>query len=339
MEAKFPSLLKSDHNLSQGERKEYGGYLPLELPFEIGEFYRSSDTLKVLPVSSGRAGFYFAAIDSGAKKVYLPFFTCLDTETPFQRLGVEVVKYQIDEEFLPINLGVEDDSVVLWTNYYGNASEKQIATVTNRYKNLIIDNCHAFFSPPIASAYNIYSARKFFGVSDGGYLISGSLGALSVQEGFSFGHVEHLAKQIDVGTHGAYPEHLSNEVRLEADYSSMSKFTQRVLGSVNYDQVFRRRRSNFILLHSLLSEENDFPINLASETHMYYPFKNASPNLREKLIEQRIYTPYWWRHVLGEVPENSVEEVFSRETVLLPIDQRYSDQDMKQISQIVKSAL
>ena len=320
-------------------RKEYGGYLPLELPFGSGEFYQPSESLKVLPVSSGRAGFYFSAIDSKAKKAYLPFFTCLDTETPFQRLGIEVIKYRIDEEFLPVNLEVEDDSLVLWTNYYGNATRQQIETVTKRYKNLIIDNCHAFFSAPVAAAYNVYSARKFFGVSDGGYLISGNLGPLEVEEGYSFGHVEHLAKQIDVGTHGAYSEHLANEVRLEENYSSMSKFTQRVLGSVNYDHVLKRRKSNFTLLHSLLSRENRFPVNLESGTQMYYPFKNPSPDLREKLVEQRIYTPYWWRHVLSDVPENSVEAIFSKETVLLPIDQRYSDDDMKQISQIVKSSL
>ena len=38
-------------------------------------------------------------------------------------------------------------------------------------RSLIIDNTQAFYEPPRKGAYNVYSCRKFFGVSDGAYLI------------------------------------------------------------------------------------------------------------------------------------------------------------------------
>ena len=64
-----------------------------------------------------------------------------------------------------------NDEFILWTNYYGNARDNEIKNVSEKYPNLIIDNCHAFFSKPIEGKFNCYSTRKFFGVSDGGYLV------------------------------------------------------------------------------------------------------------------------------------------------------------------------
>lgn len=339
MEARFLLPSKSDPSFLQELQREFGGYLPLELPQVSGEFYQQNKSMDVLSVSSGRSGFYFAGIDSGASKVYLPYFTCLDTESPFRALGMEVVKYRLDENFLPLDVEVEEGSILVWTNYYGNASRRDIETVASRHKSLLIDNCHAFFSPPLPSAYNVYSARKFFGVSDGGYLISNQLRVGNIPAGSSHDHVQHLAKQIDCGTNNAYPQHLKNEARLELDFAGMSKFTQRVLSSVDYAAVYSKRRSNFLLLHALLSEQNEFPINLASETHMYYPFKVPIQGLRERLLQKRIFSPYWWRHVLDEVPPKSVEARFAQETVLLPIDQRYSSDDMFEISRILRACL
>ena len=53
--------------------------------------------------------------------------------------------YLINEDFLPKGINLKNDEFLLWTNYYGNASDVQINQITKNYKNLIIDNCHAFF--------------------------------------------------------------------------------------------------------------------------------------------------------------------------------------------------
>ena len=42
----------------------------------------------------------------------------------------------------------------------------------------------------------------------------------------------------------------------------MSKLTKTILKSIDYEKVFKIRRRNFIELHKLLGEINEFPINL-----------------------------------------------------------------------------
>ena len=95
--------------------------------------------------------------------------------------------------------------------------------MAKNFKNLIIDNCHAFFSPPIEGAFNCYSTRKFFGVSDGAYLIKDNF-CLSntIEKDTSFANAVHLIKQWDTGVHSGYPESLNNESRLSNNYKAMS---------------------------------------------------------------------------------------------------------------------
>ena len=68
---------------------------------------------------------------------------------------------------------------------------------------------------------------------------------------------------------------------------------------------------------------------------MYYPFKCKDLFLREKLIKEKVYSPTWWRHVVNEVGEGSIEAEFALETVLLPIDQKYSKNDMRVLSDLL----
>ena len=77
--------------------KEFGGYLPLELPEIKGEYYSSDRNFNVLSLNCGRATFYYAAKHSKAKKIYLPYFTCKETASPFHKLGLEVKYYQLDD--------------------------------------------------------------------------------------------------------------------------------------------------------------------------------------------------------------------------------------------------
>lgn len=148
--------------------KEFGGYLPLELPPPRGEFYSTGPEWTVLRLNSGRATFSLAAQHLGARTIWVPHFTCADTRLPFDLLGIEVKTYLLDEKLLPKNIELCDGEALLWTNYYGNARDEDIQEVISRYSDsLIIDNCHAFFSPPRSGAIFSYSARKFFGVPDG----------------------------------------------------------------------------------------------------------------------------------------------------------------------------
>lgn len=319
----------------------YGGYLPLELPPATGEFFLRSKAWNVTRLNSGRATFFLAAQQLEAKVIHLPHFTCADTEDPFRALGIEVKRYFLTENLLPKDVELKESEVLLWTNYYGNASEEEISEVVTRYQgSLIIDNCHAFFASAQGGALNCYSARKFFGVSDGAYLVSeGRPPKHSLPPGYSATSSIHLLTQYDVGTNEGYGGSLRNEARLGLEFTAMSRLTQRILSSVDYQNVRVTREKNFRLLHELVGHMNLLSIELSSTSHMYYPLMVAREDLRYRLIERGIFNPFWWRHVLAEVPQDSVEANLSKYVVLLPIDQRYDLEDMRKIAGVVLSEL
>ena len=321
-------------------KTEYGGYLPIEINKYKGEYYVNNNEYNVLKLNCGRSAFYYACLAGKIKKIYLPIFTCIDTEIPFKINNVKIEKYLINEEFLPKGINLKNDEFLLWTNYYGNASDKQINLITKNYKNLIIDNCHAFFSAPLKGAYNCYSARKFFGVSDGAYLVKDNLKLkYEIERDKSYKNFNHLLKQLDMDTNEGYKDNLLNEERLNQNYKSMSFITERILQSINYKKIQKIRNKNFHQMHNILGEYNEFPINTSSQTHMYYPFLNKDQDLRYKLIENKIYNPFWWEHVLKIVPKDSIEYKLSLYTVMLPIDQRYNKKDIEDICKKVKQNL
>ena len=319
-------------------RKEFGGYLPLELNARKREYYQKTGEFDVIRFNNGRATFFHAAKEQKMKKIFLPYFTCPETESPFVALNVEVEYYFLTDQLTPKNIKPNDNEYIFWTNYYGNASEVEKAFMVKNYKNLIIDNCQAFFSPPLEGAFNCYSTRKFFGVSDGAYLIKDNFClSTTVAKDTSYANAVHLIKQWDTGINSGYPDNLCNENRLSNNYKAMSRFTQKLLETIDYKKVKKKRRENFLTLHEILSKKNEFPINLMSETHMYYPFLIEQENLRYKLINDKVFNPFWWEHVLDLVPKSSIEYRLAKYTVMLPIDQRYSTNDIIEIGNIVKS--
>lgn len=324
--------------------KEYGGYLPIEtyLSNNHSHFF-DSDKNAVVKLNCGRSCFYTAARSVKIKKIYVPFFTCIETAQPFKDLGIPVSFYQLDESLMPRDINLMKDEFILWTNYYGNASDEMISFVEKKYRGqLIVDNCHAFFCEPIQGALNCYSARKFIGVSDGAYLVTDidtELKTDGLVRDTTSPFMQHLFKQVEEGTNKGYEINLQNEKRLEKNYGFMSVITERILNLVNYEEIKNIREKNFFTLHSFLGELNDFPINTEIGTQMYYPFKCKDRDLKQKLIKEKVYNPTWWIHVVSELGYDSIEAEYALETTLIPVDQRYSLSDMEILSDLVKNLI
>ena len=100
----------------------------------------------------------------------------------------------------------------------------------------------------------------------------------------------------------------------------MSITSEKILSSVDYKKIKDIRKNNLSVIHSYLGDLNDFPVNIDVALQMYYPFKCKDRQLRDKLINKKIYNPTWWRHVIDELGEKSVESEYALETVLLPVD-------------------
>ena len=68
---------------------------------------------------------------------------------------------------------------------------------------------------------------------------------------------------------------------------------------------------------------------------MIYPFLCRVDGLRRRLIKNKVYVSQWWKYLLELLPADSVEADYSRYLLPLPIDQRYTPDDMHALAALV----
>ena len=122
-------------------------------------------------------------------------------------------------------------------------------------ENLIVDNSQAFFSMP-EKYPTFYSPRKFFGVPDGAYLYTEKLLDEDLERDTSYNYCSHLLKRFDLGSQRGYEDYKN----VEESFSNrplkiMSKLTESILSSINYEKVKSIRKQNFHHIHKQLGRE------------------------------------------------------------------------------------
>lgn len=316
--------------MMEKKMKEYGGYLPLELTSKK-EYYHGED---VLPLNCGRSAIYYALRDANPSKVYIPHYNCQSVIEAVKRSGVKFEFYFLNEDFEPIDIQLKKNEYILWVNYFGIFSNEKANKIIKQYKNVIIDNTQAFYSKPNQEAYNIYSCRKFFGVSDGAYLIKKNLKIKNLEQATSYQTSMQLIKSIDLGTNEGYQEYLYAEDHIFNEAKRMSKFTQKILSSIEYESIKTIRNRNFLNIHEKLKKINQLSdkITITLQTPMIYPLLVKDKYLRKKLIENNIYVPQWWQYLIEQLEKNTFESYLSSYLFPLPIDQRYNEEDMNTIA-------
>ena len=317
--------------------KEYGGYLPVELPFWNKEYFSDIPESDIVRLNCGRSAFWYALNIIKPAKLYVPYLNCENSTDPADDLGIPYEYYYLNPDLTPKNIYPKSDEAVMWINYYGNATREQIEKVRLLCSktNLIVDNCHAFFSEPLEEAYNCYSARKFFGVCDGAYIIKKDIPKIELQQSESANHMNFILSSIEKGTNALYSENLENEKRLGKKAKLMSKLTQRILASIDYSRIRKVRKENMLYLHNILEKYNEFDVNIESDTHMYYPLLVSNHDIRQRIVGRKIYTPTWWKHVPNYFQSEILEARLSMYMLMIPIDQRYDTSDMLDISRII----
>lgn len=308
-------------------------------------FHFGNDSM--LRLNCGRSAILCAAADAGYTKVHLPLYTCQSVSEALKEHGIPFCFYHIDHTFCPVNVRLKEKEALLWTNYFGIGCREQEEKIAAEYENVILDHTQAFFAEPVMRAYNAYSCRKFFGVSDGAYLIHNGISKRDLQKDISSQTAQYLMQSVEEGTNAAYQGSLANEKRIEqAGILQMSDLTRRILQSVDYEKVKQIRRRNFLYLHEKLKRLNqldalavrttaDGYYRMQEEVPMVYPFLYECDGLREHLVSHRVYVPQWWKWVAESEEAEEFERKLSRYLFALPIDQRYDEADMEQICRVI----
>ena len=312
-----------------------GGYFELELPHRE-EYHKNA-----IRLNTGRNAFEYVLRAKAYQKVYLPYYTCDVMLQPIQKLNIQFEFYSIDEFFQPIFdfTIIKDDEVFVYNNYFG-ICDNQVNAVAAKCKNLIVDNSQAFYSLPLPGVDTFYSPRKFFGIPDGAYLYTDTLLDESFETDISYQRFEHLLGRADRSAEEFYTVFRKNEEEFSNQpIKHMSRLTQKLLSGIDYDTIAAIRRQNFDILHSHLKHSNQLKADLEIEAvPMTYPLLvSDGGQLREKLIQNRIYVATYWPNVLKWCDEKLLENKLTKEIVFLPIDQRYDEVEMKSIIEVIEN--
>lgn len=333
---------------------EYGGYIQLDT-YHGREYYPD-----LLALNSGRAALRFLIRLHHIRKLYLPAFCCSSVREACAAEQIAWEDYPVDLHFRPVLSGLPPQAMgegewLYVVNFYGTLPDREILALSRRYPFMIADYIHAFFQKPLPGIPTLYSCRKFFGVPDGAYLSLGLHGHLPVQKALDAYHglpidrscerMHFLLGRFEGQASDFYAEYAANDGRFTREpVKQMSKLTRNFLRAIDYEDTKKRRSENYAFLHQRLQSQNLLSLPLVPGAYAY-PFwpcldrdmgpgpENAGfgKRLRRELIARKIYIPTLWTEVLESCPYGSPEYRMAENILPLPIDQRYTIQDMEAV--------
>jgi len=264
--------------------------------------------------------------------------------TPLKAIKTEIIFYDVDLDLgVPKDVQIKDGDWLLYVNYFGVCTtQEDILLKRFNSSQLIFDHAHAFFSSPRDCLATIYSPRKFFGVPDGGLLMT----TLSVTEPEevdvgSIARSTHLLKRLDGMPEAGYHDFKNAEETLcDIKPRRMSLLTDRLLMSIDYNACKMQRSYNFHFLHDQLKYLNGLNLDVSSlDSPMCYPLLIEDTAIRERLLKNRVFVPTYWLEGLGRLKSGAFGRTLLDRCLPLPCDHRYRQEDMTHIIKLVKGKL
>jgi len=304
--------------------KEIAGYFGLEQLIS-NEYYKD-----LIPLNTGRNALLYLLKAKNIKKVYIPYYLCNSISDMLKKNRYDFEYYKISPKFMPVfNKRLEKNEHLFVVNYYGQLTKEKILSLKRRYKNIILDNTHAFFQKPLKGIDTIYSCRKFFGVPDGAYLSTDVTLNEDLEVDISKDRMEHILGRYEGTASDYYSKFKENDSFLKTEpLKYMSKLTHNILGAIDYERIRRARNENFTYLQAKLGIYNKIKIKTPDGAFAYPFFIEEGIPIRKGLIKKKIYVPILWPNVLTDTSEGSIENYYAANILPLPCDQRYTIKDM-----------
>ena len=264
------------------------------------------------------------------KQIFLPYYTCPVVWQSARKENCKIKFYHIDNNFMPVYDFKENDYVV-YTNYFGICA-KNIESLATKYKNLIVDNSQAFYMKNIGLA-SFNSIRKFFGNSDGALLFCNQKQNIKLEQDDSKQRLKELLKRKSLKQKYVYTDFSNvDEFLIDEPIKLMSEQTKKFLFEIDFEQEKQHRLQNFNCLNQSLSEINELTISLNSnDIPMYYPLLVKNKDFRQKMLKQGISMEQFW----SPINSKTIESDFQKYIFPLPIDMRYTLNDMHRITKII----
>lgn len=314
-----------------------GGYFELELPH-----CHNMPNWHIAKVNSGRNALEYILRVIGPENIsmlYVPRFTCEVVIEPMHKLGIHQFKfYDVDDKLEVKNMPkLQDDDYIIINNYFG-IKDLYINQLIGRIpKHIIVDNSQALFYPAKIGIKSFYSPRKFVGVPDGGLAnVPGEIESLEQDE--SYDRCSHLLERIDLGANKGFDDFKANSKKLKnLPLRKLSALTGKLLQGIDFHLVQGQRKHNYDILRTALQDSNLLETPNSNEIccPMVYPYRIKDKDLRQKLIDNKIFVATYWPNVFEWCKPEDLEYKLTKEIIPLPIDQRYGEEEMEEIINII----
>lgn len=292
-------------------------------------------------------------------KACLPSYCCDSMIEPFRVKGIEICFYGVDyKNGLEIDFCIPDDcQVILYCNYFGFETpyftDAFIDTFHKKGGVIIEDITHSLISNKqkhCRSDYYVASIRKWFPISCGGLYMKRK-GRFRVHPFTSpdqvFLDTKMMAMQLkrqyidaeNVGDKDRFLKlYAETNAWLAHNYAGRTMDSQSLyfVNHIKCDEIAEQRRRNALLLYEGLEKVTGivplFPVELM-EIPLFVPViidTNRRDEIRGTLIKESVYCPVHWPKPNAGCCSN----LYDRELSIV-CDQRYNDQDMKRIINIL----
>ena len=306
--------------------KEIGGYLELE-ELSGREYYPDS-----VPVNNARNGLLYLIKARNIRKLYIPYYLCDSISSLCKREGCSYAFYPIHEDFTPdFECSLKNSEYVYIVNYFGRLDDSKILTLKLKYKNIILDNVQAFFQRPVVGIDTLYSCRKFFGVPDGGYVVTDIKLKEDIPIDMSMCRMRHILGRYEGESASVfYDAFKANDDGFKTlELRMMSRLTHNLLRALDYERIKARREENYSFLADELKTLNRLPDIRPVAPYMYPFYCPNGMEIKRKLADMKIFVPTLWPNVLK--CKWYLEKDYAENILPLPCDQRYGIDDMKKI--------
>ncbi|OIQ97450.1 hypothetical protein GALL_205820 [mine drainage metagenome] len=319
---------------------EIGGYFGLDIPC-----YRELHP-GAIKFQSARAAIRAVLECNGMKSVMMPAYVCSSVIKSAVDAGLEVETYDLDEILYPKNIPrvLPDQCAFVYVNYFG-LCQGNVTRLLNTIPRdrLIIDNSHALFSEHTNVLASIYSPRKFAGLPDGGLLKASPLLKVTlpiVEDMGSFERMRYLLVRMAYSAREGYSGFVDARNSLVDNTPlAMSRLTQRLMKSIQWDQVALRRRENFTIMDRMVGAINDmFWVLGEGDVPLCYPLTLRGYDVNRikiELAERNVFTATYWPDALPRINANTIESAFANETLFIPIDQRLESAQVEAVGRLI----
>lgn len=314
--------------MSQG--REIGGYLELER--FTGEPYHKN----AIALNSGRGCLAYLVELRSIERIWLPDFMCDSVPALFKREGVEIETYTIGANLLPVyDFNIADGDWMLLADYYGQLQQADVEAAKEFFGNrLIVDETQGFFRAPWEGCDTVYSCRKWFGVSDGGYLVTSDGMRLDreLERDESHLRMAHVLGRFERSSSEFYADACANNEFFAGEPAkAMSPITENILRAVDYETIRSARNLNWSFLEAELGENNLLELRTPEAPFMYpYLVKNGN-DIRRKMAAEGVFVPMLWPNVPEDCQEGTVAYEYANNILPLPVDHRYGFDEMNRV--------